>query len=178
MLRAAALVELQLAGLLADEDGRPAVRAGTPPSDPVLDGILRRIAGSRPRRWQHWINADARRMVPATRDGLAAARLIEVQPHRVLGIFPATRVRVPDPLLRERIVSTVEMAITGTHLVTDADAALVALAAAAEIGRLLPGKQRRAHRDRVAELTARTGPVPPALRRVLRSRRTAAASAG
>jgi hypothetical protein len=40
---------------------------------------------------------------------------------------------------------------------------------------VLPAGRRRAHRERIAQLTARTGPVPRALRRVLRDLRAAAA---
>jgi hypothetical protein len=178
ILRAAALVELQHSGNLVDEGGRPTVRDTTMPSDPVLYGLMREIMSGRRRRWRNWIRYHATRMVPTVRDRLEAGRHIDVERYRILGIFPAERVTILDPLLRQRIVTTVEMAMTGMQPVSDHDAALVALAAAAATQRVLPRAQRREYRRRIAELTARTGRIPKALRDLLRGMRTAAARAG
>ncbi len=178
VLRAAALVDLQLAGCLRDEDGRPAVSGGTPATDPIRSDLLHRIAESRPRRWTYWIRTGTRVMVPGVGQRLADARHVVLEPHRILGLFPTVRVRIPDPLLRQRIATTVESALAGMTPVDGHDAALVALAWAAESSRLMSRADRRAYRTRIAGYVGRTGPVPPALRRIIRSQRSAAAASG
>jgi hypothetical protein len=57
--------------------------------------------------------------------------------------------------------------------VSDRDAALVALAAAAELRTLVPGKDSELHKDRIEELTERGGAAAPALRKVIQEVRTA-----
>ncbi|MFH9978765.1 GPP34 family phosphoprotein [Streptomyces sp. NPDC017179] len=52
--------------------------------------------------------------------------------------------------------------------VPERDAAVVALAAAAELRTLVPAKDRRRHKARIDELTDRSGAAAPALRRVVR----------
>src|SRR5215475_13016042 len=58
ILRAAALVELQLRGNLRDGVGGPVVMGSTTPSEPVLRQVMEEIATSRPRRWGHWVQAN------------------------------------------------------------------------------------------------------------------------
>ena len=55
LLRAAALTDLELRGLISDESGK--VRVGTQlrAGDPVLDAMLAEIAGDRPRSWRSWV---------------------------------------------------------------------------------------------------------------------------
>jgi hypothetical protein len=54
------------------------------------------------------------------------------------------------------------------------DAAAVALAAAGELTSVLPGPDRRRHRRRIEELTARSGPAAPAVGKVIRALNAAA----
>ena len=55
-LRAAALVDLQLSGNLADDNGRARLTMAAAPVDPVLAGVLEDIRAVGPRKWRHWID--------------------------------------------------------------------------------------------------------------------------
>jgi hypothetical protein len=112
-------------------------------------------------------------MVRDVRHQLVAGRRIELAPYRILGLLPAQRILIRDPLLRDRITGAIDAALSDAWPVGDRTAALVALAAAARLRVALPRARRRAHRARIAELTARTGPVPVALGKVLRDIRAA-----
>jgi hypothetical protein len=101
LIRAAALVELTLAGGLVDDNGKPRP-TGTRVGDPVLDAILDQISRSKARSWKHWVQADAKVTYQAVRDRLATDRVISVTEGRTLGIFPTKVVHVRDT----RIVRT------------------------------------------------------------------------
>ena len=174
VLRAAALVDLQLTGHLADDGGRPKAAGNPEPPDPALDPVLRQVTAEPGRRWSYWVRKDARRAISMVRDQLVAGRRIELQPYRILGLVPARRIIVLEPFGRDRIVGAIEAALGDGWPVGARTAALVALAATARMRTVLPAGRRRAHRDRIAQLTARTGPVPKVLRKVLRDLRAAA----
>jgi hypothetical protein len=175
VLRAAALVDLQLSGDLVDDAGRPGLsdadRSGSP--DPVVDAVRRQVAVGPRRRWAYWIRKDARKTIRVVRDQLVTDRRIALEPHRILGILPTRRIVLLDPFVRDRIVGAVDAALGDGWPVGERTAALVALVAAAQMRTVLPWARRRAHGQRIAELTARTGPVPVALRKVLRDMRAA-----
>jgi hypothetical protein len=177
VLRAAALVDLQLSGHLVDDGGRPKAPGMPGPSDPVLDPILAQVAAAPRRRWAYWVRKDARETVRWVRQQLVAGRRIELEPHRILGVLPARRIIVLDPFARDRIVGAIDAALGDGWPVGERTAALVALAAAGGMRTVLPPSRRRAHRKRLAELTARSGPVPTVLRKVLRGHRAGAAAA-
>ncbi|MFI0348948.1 GPP34 family phosphoprotein [Actinomadura sp. 9N407] len=173
VLRAAALTELYLDGRLTEERRRP--RPGTPGDDPY--GLLARIAASRPRSWQYWVRKDGRAMVRAVRDELVQGGWIRVQPSRMFGIFPSQQVTVKDPRVVKTLWGGASSALRGKPVahVNSYDAAAVALAAAGELKTVLPRPDRRRHKRRIAELTARSGPAAPAVRKVLSAERAAAA---
>ncbi|WP_242906910.1 GOLPH3/VPS74 family protein [Actinomadura terrae] len=173
VLRAAALTELFLDGRLGEERGRPV--PGTPGDDPY--GVLARISASRPRSWQHWIRKDSRAMVRAVRDELVRERWIRVTRERAFGLFPRDRVSVRDPRVVKTLWGGASSALRGRPVahVNSYDAAALALAAAGEMTSVLPRSDRRRHKRRIEELTARTGPAVPAVRKVLRAQRAAAA---
>ncbi len=176
LLRAAALTELLLCGLLQDRDRCPHPDGPAPPQlDPVLAGVLDRITASRPRRWEHWVKADERATMRAVRDLLCAQGRLELVGHRVLGLFPAERPLLRDPAAREHLAAAVRATLDRDRVGEDDPrlAAVVSLAAAGGLRTVLSRRQRREHRARIAELTAITGPVPPALRSAIRGRRAA-----
>ncbi|MWA01906.1 GPP34 family phosphoprotein [Actinomadura sp. LD22] len=176
VLRAAALTELFLDGRLEERRGRPV--PGTPGADPY--GVRAQIADSRPRPWHHWVRRDARSAVRTVRDELERGGWIRVRGRRVLGLFPAEEITVRDPRVVKDLWGGASSALRGRPVahVNSYDAAAVALAAAGELRSVLPGSERRRHRRRIAELTARSGPAAPAMRRVIRAQRAAMASAG
>ncbi|TDE33677.1 GPP34 family phosphoprotein [Actinomadura sp. 6K520] len=165
VLRGAALTELYLDGRLGEERRKPV--PGTPGDDPY--GVLAQIAGSRPRSWQHWVRKDSKEMVARIRDELVRDGWIRVREHRVLGLFPRQEVTVRDPRVVKQLWGGASSALRGRPVahVHSYDAAAVALAAAGELTTVLPRADRRRHKRRIRELTARTGPAPTAVRKVI-----------
>ncbi|MFF0141165.1 GPP34 family phosphoprotein [Streptomyces sp. NPDC005227] len=177
LVRAGALTELAQRGLLVDDDGivtpvDPDSRTG----DLVLDGLLELVAESRPRKWKAWVTLRARVTLDAVRAQLAAEGYLRAEKKRVLGLFPSVdytldRLPVVDALraeARQVLEGPVPVAEVG-----DRDAALVALATAAELRTLASAKERRLHKARIEELTERGGAAAPALKRVIQEVRTA-----
>lgn len=176
-LRAAALTDLLHRGLLVDEEGHARPGAPAPARlDPLLAGVLDRIALSRPRRWEYWVRSGDRAMPRAVRLALAERGTIELEEHRILGLFPTLRPVLPDPRLYTRLAEAVTRALEDPLAKVEPwQGALVALAHA---GRLPGGRERRAHRDRVKALTASAEPVATALRRAVSARQAAHTAAG
>ena len=168
MLRAAALADLYLGGHLTDERGRATIKVRHPRRDPVLDALLEEIAGSKPRKWQSWIDRRHRATVRAVRQQLSAGGWVRLQPHKVLGLFPTTKVTIRDPRVRKELLGRVNAALNKPiSRVADADAALVAIVAAGELKLVLDRKTRRANKRRIQELTQLSGPIGPALHKSL-----------
>ena len=174
VLRAAALTELYLDGRLGEEDGKPV--QGTPGDDPY--GVMAEIAASRPRSWQHWVSKDGKVLVETVRDELVRGRWIRVRGGRALGLFPRVEVTVKDPRVVKTLWGGASSALRGRPVahVHSYDAAAVALAAAGGLKTVLPGPDRRRHRRRIEELTARTGPAAAGVRKQLRQQHVAASS--
>ncbi|RJL22735.1 GOLPH3/VPS74 family protein [Bailinhaonella thermotolerans] len=181
VVRAAALAELRIQGLLQDRDDRPAAAHGARSDDPLLAEILRQISESRPRRWHHWVGKNATRASRLVRERLAETGWIQTERRAVLGIFPYTRVSVSDPRPVRDLTDAVRHAVTTARPTTRRDereAATVALCVTGDLKRVLDRRARRAHKDRIAKIVAQAGPVPPALRKAIRDSQAAAASAG
>jgi hypothetical protein len=181
LVRAGALTELARRGLLVDEEGiaTPAdldSRTG----DAVLDRLLELVRESRPHRWRSWVTLRARVTLDAVREQLTAEGCLRAEKKRVLGVFPTVeyaleRGAVVDALreeAREVLLGPVPVAE-----VSERDAALVVLAAAAEPGMLLPGEERGLPEERVEALTERVGAAAPVLRTVVQEVRKSAAAA-
>jgi hypothetical protein len=178
LMRAAALTELLHAGRLRDVNGRPEVQ-GSPegPSGP----LLAEIGASRPRPWGHWIGRGEKAMWREVQDGLVAARLIRLEPYRVLGIFRATRVTVLDPMVVPRLHEAMSRILHDPgppERVEPRDAALVALAAAGGLRTAFDRRTAREHKARIAGLSTVAGPAVPAVRKVIQARQAAAAASG
>src|SRR6266508_4592542 len=85
-------------------------------------------------------------MTWAVRDQLAASRRIELEPYRILGVLPAQRIIIRDPLVRDRIVGAIDAALSDAWPVGARTAALVALAAAAVLRARNQGRPAEFHR--------------------------------
>ncbi|WP_432117750.1 GOLPH3/VPS74 family protein [Streptomyces sp. bgisy032] len=166
LVRAGALVDLARRGLLTDEDGiaTPAdldSRTG----DAVLDGLLELIHESRPHSWRTWVTLRARVTLDAVREQLVAEGWLRAEKRRVLGVFPSVeyaleRAAAVDALRRETrqvLAGSVPVAE-----VSERDAALAALGAAAELFGGACARGRRA-----GELAGRAGAASPALRGIV-----------
>ncbi|WP_433797156.1 GOLPH3/VPS74 family protein [Actinoplanes sp. CA-252034] len=177
MVRAAALADLYLQGHLTDERGRATPGGRRPCADPVLATLLDDIAGSRPRKWQSWVDRRQRATVVAVRTQLGDEGWARVEPYRILGIFPATKVTLRDPRARKELLGRVRSALKDPiSRVEPADAALVAIVAAGDLGLVLSRRARREAKRRIQELTDVSGPIGPALRKSIEA--SAAAAAG
>jgi hypothetical protein len=179
-LRAAALTELHLAGHLTEVDGKPKASSAKV-AEPVLGEVLRQIGESRPRPWTHWVNKGDRATFRAVQERLEDSGYIRVEPYRILGIFPASRVILRDPrpvaALRDLVARTLRDDVP-TNRVAPADAALASLAAAGELRIAIGRKQAKERKQRITALAEAVGPAVPALRKVISQRKAAAAAAG
>lgn len=170
LLRAAALIDLQLNGNLADDNGRARLTTAAPPYDPVLAGVLEDIRAVGPRKWRHWIDRRQRGIARAVRDDLERARLIKVEPHRILGLIPADRITLRHPLVRRQILQSATDTLRPSRLVSRVDlrdAAIVVLASTADLRTVVSKDQRTRHKDRLAQLAVRVGPIVPVLKKSL-----------
>ncbi|MEU4603901.1 GPP34 family phosphoprotein [Kribbella sp. NPDC023972] len=104
--------------------------------------------------------------------------LADVERYRVLGLFPADRITLRHPLVRRHVLRNATDTLRSSRLVTRVDlrdAAVVVLAATGDLRTVLTKDQRTRHRDRLAQLAVRVGPVVPALKKALQQSHTAAA---
>ncbi|GAA2532796.1 GOLPH3/VPS74 family protein [Pilimelia columellifera] len=178
MLRAGALADLYLNGQLIDVRGRAAINGQHLCSDPILAGLLEEIARSKPRKWQHWIDKRQRATVNTVRQQLDDGGWARCQRYKILGLFPATKVTLRDPRVRKELLSRVNNAFRSpTGRVDPADAALVTIAAAAELKLVLDRKTRRDNKRRIQELAKTTGPIGPALHKSIQAAASGASGA-
>ncbi|WP_433161978.1 GOLPH3/VPS74 family protein [Kribbella sp. CA-247076] len=172
ILRAAALVDLQLRGNLADDNSRARVTKAAAPADPVLAEVLKDIRRIGPRKWRTWIDRRHGRIVRDVRDELESARLIKVEHYRALGVFPTYRVTLRHPLVRRQLLRNATDTLRPARLVTRIDvrdAAVITLAATGDLRTVVTKEQRKRHKDRIAQLAVRVGPVVPALKKALQA---------
>ncbi|MEV6273095.1 GPP34 family phosphoprotein [Kribbella sp. NPDC051936] len=170
VLRAAVLVDLQLSGNVVDDGGRVRVTNSPAPADVVAAEVLEELSATGPRRWRHWIDRRGGATVRQVRDELARARLIKVEPRRVLRIFPADRITLRHPLVRRHLLQSANDTLRPSRLVSRVDlrdASVVVLASTADLRTVLTKDQRTRHKDRLAQLAVRVGPVVPALKKSL-----------
>ncbi|WP_055494135.1 GPP34 family phosphoprotein [Streptomyces sp. TP-A0356] len=181
LVRAGALTELAQRGLLSDVDGiaTPAdLDART--RDLALDGLLELVEESRPRPWKTWVTLHAGVTLDAVRAQLAADGLLRAGRKRVLGLFPSLEYELEGVQVVETLQRRARQVLVGPVPVTevsDRDAALVALAAAAELRTVVTAADRKRHKERIQALTDRSGAAAPALKRVVHEVRTAMVTA-
>lgn len=177
LVRAGALTELAQRGLLVDDEGiATPVDLDSRTGDTALDGLLDLVRESRPRRWGTWVTPWARLTLAAVREQLTAGGYLRAEKRRTFGILPTVhhvldRVRAADAL-REEARQVLEGPVPAAE-VSERDAAVVALAAAAGLCTPASGAVSGHHGRRIEELTERGGAAGPALREVAREIRTA-----
>ncbi|MCX4855374.1 GPP34 family phosphoprotein [Streptomyces canus] len=179
LVRAGALTELAQRGLLVDDDGiATPVDMDASTGDAVLDGLLELVRESRPHRWRSWVTLHTRITLDAVREQLAAGGSLRARKKRALGLFPTVEYDLARPAAVEALQEEARRILQGPVPavdISDRDAAVVALAAAAGLRTLLPRKE--SHDTRVEELIERSGQAAPALRKVVHELRGAVAAA-
>ncbi|OON81813.1 GOLPH3/VPS74 family protein [Streptomyces tsukubensis] len=176
LVRAGALTELAMSGLLTDDSGIATPTSDRRTGDTALDSLLELIEESRPRSWKKWVTSRAGVTLDAVREGLVAAGLLRTRRKRVFGVFPSTAYVVTDRALVGDLHERARSVLRSTgpvSEVSDEDAALVALATAGELRTVATGREARRHKKRIEELTERVGAAAPALRKVIKEVRTA-----
>ncbi|GAA0610545.1 GPP34 family phosphoprotein [Kribbella sandramycini] len=180
-LRAAALIDLQLRGNLADDNGKARVESkAAVPTDEVLIGILADIEASRPKKWRAWIDRRQGAILRQVRDGLEQEQVIKVERGRLFGLIPIDRVAVRHPLVRRQLAQRATDVLRPSRPVSQVDlrdAALIVLAATADLRVVLTKEQQRQHKNRLAQLAVRVGPVAPALKKALQAAQHASSGA-
>ncbi|WP_406293981.1 GPP34 family phosphoprotein [Embleya sp. NBC_00888] len=184
-LQAAALYDLYERGLIRDDGGKVTVTAPrgavVADCDLAADLLARITASERAHRWRHWVKKGDRQAVGRVGAHLERERVIGYESYRLLGIIPTRRILLRQPRLRAEATKAMWGALKGTRPITRvpaADAALAALAYEGQLRVVLGGRERRAAKGRIRELEAGLGPVPEALRKVVRDRNAADAGAG
>ncbi|MFE7132450.1 GPP34 family phosphoprotein [Streptomyces sp. NPDC057638] len=176
LVRAGALTELAQRGLLVDEDGVARSAAATRTGDPVLDGLLDLVQESKGRKWKSWVTHKSSQTLDALREQLAADGQLTTSS----GMFSRTKYELARPEVVKALKAEARETLTGTGPVDDiaeADAAVVALAAGAELKTLVTRKERKEYKDRIEALTDRSGSTAPALKRVIHEVKVAIAVA-
>jgi hypothetical protein len=156
LVRAGALTALAQHGLLVDDDGiaTPAdldSRTG----DAVLDGLLELVHESLPRRWRTWVTLRSRVTLDAVREQLVAEGYLGAERKRVLGVFPSVEYVLERGAAVDALREEARYVLDGptpAAEVSERDAAVVALAAAAGLPGCAGG------RERVEQLTERSAP--------------------
>jgi hypothetical protein len=177
LVRAAALTDLVLRGRIADDGGRPVVTGAGGTGHLVLDDLLAEFAADPHRKWRARVRRGARETLRSLEAQLDAAGVIALRTSRVLGLFPRRRPEVREPAAAAGLRDEVRAALRSDAPVSADVAALTSLAAAVELGAVLPRGERRRHRDRLARLEEQAGAAVPALRKVIRELRAARTAA-
>jgi hypothetical protein len=175
VLRAAALTDLYLSERLADENGKPRATGGRATGDPLLDDVVQQIADHRPKAWYRWVGRKEHGTVRAVREQLEAERHIKVNRRTLL----PDRIELRDRRAVKQYADSVRAALRQPAARAEPrTAAVLALAARGEVKTVISRRERHEQRQRLDELAVYTGPVADALRKALRNKRAAAASAG
>ncbi len=177
-LAGAVLLDLALRGRLDVVDKTVRAIDATPTGDAVLDHALAAVADAPKLRAPTWWVAHLQKGVrEQVADRLVASGALRRDEHKVLWIFPVTRLPADDPgpesAVRARLDAAVLHGVTPDHRT----AALAALVHATDLcTTVFPGADRRAVKERLAEL-AEGQWAAEAVRRAVQEIATAAAVA-
>ncbi|MFG2673329.1 GPP34 family phosphoprotein [Streptomyces sp. NPDC048445] len=171
LLRAGALTQLALDGLLNAEGGKVVRRAATPPGDLFLAAVLRDLPTEKPKRWLQFVHNRAHTAEKPVREQLAGTGAITVHHEKRLGLVPVDRVVVNAPeqvrALQGRIRDAVLLDGDPASLPVD-ELTMAVFAAEAEVTSVFTGKERRKHKPTLKRLATRYDGIVPGLRAALR----------
>ncbi|MFJ2740582.1 GPP34 family phosphoprotein [Streptomyces sp. NPDC087440] len=172
LLRAAALHELALAGLLSVEGKKVRQRGTAPRDDGFLAEVWRDLPAESAKSWLQFVHNKAATAEKPVREQLAAAGAITVERQRKLGVLPFDRVYVKDPQqvldLQQGLRDVVLTGTSPASAVTD-ELTMACFAVEVEVTSVFTAKDRREHRDALKALAAYYDThLVPGLRRALR----------
>ncbi|MEW2503292.1 GPP34 family phosphoprotein [Amycolatopsis sp. NPDC047767] len=174
LVRASAATDLLLRGHLTTTGGRVSAAGSGPTGDLLLDDLLTDLTAAGPTRWRRLLRHDSTDTLRSLELQLAAAGLL--QPH-VTPLLRRKVLRLDDRSPADAVRATVDRALHAPLSKVDTRAAaLTSLAAAAQVG--FTRRSTRHHAARLTALDQTSGPAAPALRALLRTRRTAIMAGG
>jgi hypothetical protein len=156
-LGGALLLELALRGRVALVEDRVAVVDHAVLGDPLLDAALHHVAGdATPHEPDYWVRHLARGTRAAVERRLAAAGVLLVDEHRVLGVIPVHHAHQIDGRIEHDLERRLHDAVVLGHKASGETAAVAALALAVGLERhLFPRADPRAIRHRMREIANR-----------------------
>lgn len=172
MLRAGALVEMAVAGLIGTE-GRKVRRLGDqPPGDPFLAEVWGDLPEKKAKGWLQFIHNKAHTADGPVRAQLAAAGAITVSRKKLLGVtLPADHDTVQDPqqirALQKRVRDAVLSGADPATLPMD-EVTMAVFALEVEVTSVFSRKELRQHSGAFKALAGHFDAVVPGLRRALR----------
>lgn len=164
LLRAAAVAELALRGLLRPVDRRVERAAGSTPGDPFLTAVLDAVPADRPRSWFEVIDEDFDRAEDAVLDGLAAAGTLRTVRARTWNLFPVRRAVLADPARATALRERVRGAVLGGRDLRTEDAVLALLAADGGVATTFGVREQHRHRGAFAAVAGHVESRLPGLR--------------
>ncbi|MFD3525799.1 GPP34 family phosphoprotein [Streptomyces sp. NPDC058653] len=171
LLRAGALAEMTLDGLLGADGGKVERLTDTAPDDSFLAEVWQDLPTGKPKNWLQFVHNKAHTADRPVRDQLADTGALDVTRASLLGVLRTDRVTVTEPEqvrgLQERVRAAV-LSGTDPSALPVKDVTLAVLAAETEVNTVLTAKEARAHRKRFHELAAHFDTAVPGLRKALR----------
>ncbi|MBP0461466.1 GOLPH3/VPS74 family protein [Streptomyces montanisoli] len=172
LLRAGALAEMAVGGLLCEEDGKAVPSAGSPPGDAFLAEVWGDVTAGKPRSWFTLVHHKAYEAESAVREQLAAAGAVTPAEGRSLNPLSTHQVTVNDvdgvKALRDRVRDTALSGADPASLLLD-DVVMAVLAAASDEFSVFGLKERFRHRRALGALDTYFDGVVPGLRTALRA---------
>jgi Golgi phosphoprotein 3 GPP34 len=169
-LRTAMLTDLYLTGHLKDEEGMPCRVELTRPGDPLLWAALDEMGDNEQTNWTRAVAQDQRSVPRLVRSQLEAAGWILVQRRRMLGIVPATRVRLHDEDLVSGLADQVAAALRNAVDGRPADERLLSVGLLGALGQLptvVGFEEAFRHYEELEGLVDRGVPPISAMRQVI-----------
>ncbi|MFC8076904.1 GPP34 family phosphoprotein [Streptomyces sp. NPDC057307] len=171
LLRAGALAEMVLGGLLGVE-GRKVVRlTDEPPSDSFLAGVWGDLPGEKPKGWLQFVHNKAHTAEAPVQEQLSAAGTITVTRKKLLGLVAGSHVTVNDPQqvldLRARVRDVV-MSGSDPATVPMDELTMAVFAKELELTSVFHRKEVSEHKRTLKALADRFDKAVPKLRSSLR----------
>ncbi|KXK59597.1 hypothetical protein AWW66_23305 [Micromonospora rosaria] len=158
-MAAAVLVELALAGRIAYADGNLAVTDPTPTGEPIVDGVLDRMAAEAPHSPASWVQRLRHGLRDRILGDLVGRGVVRDVEETELGFIVVHRYPMVDPTVEQDTRRRLAEALTGGPAPDERTAALATLVAAVRMEPALglDGDDARGVEKRLAEIAGGAG---------------------